>query len=960
MLVIGFCWMGIVSGVEERNEDGSGWLGTAEEMWARGVNAFQKGEFREAKEYFEGLLREYGMEEEMRNDLEKVYKMRIWSAVGENDFESVWEGLGELETSGYLYQGEEGEELNYWKVVAAGEVFGSLKGEEELGEFMERFPESSYRAILDVALLFRMLGEERHERVGAYAEEVRERVSARWEGFCVLAELISLMRGGELEEALELIKRELEVVQRKNEDGGCIWSFRGILKDMGRLFYDREEWESAIYCFRLSLVEEELGWTGVELVEGPVSNVSKASNVSGQSVLAVGKRALQYEETLFQLMVQNDIRQADSIREVEFDSRMVMAGSYLSLELYYAAAVLMSDSPAGESTERKRVEMGRFHGLEIWASLENWQRVVHEGEIFLKEYGKSPMHWVVQILMGMAYGEMGKEKEKEKAILKRIWEKCPDEEIQLRAGFLLGFVLLKEEDYEGADSYFKKVMEGKESAWRESGWHWYAMSASFAGAHEEAIYRFEQYLKQYPEGVLLGDTQYRLAYSYFGLKDYQKAEEVAGDFVRKFPENGNVEEGRLILADCLMLRGEVEKGMIVLNAVSRENKKAFEEAVFKIGMVWKHWEEYEKMVAHYCHFLQESPVSGRAEEALRLIEWALRREEKEGWQEELLGIYEEYIWKNAADWESRMVDVILAEGVHGKRKMISWDWLEKVKQRLLGAEERQKRRRGEWLEMLMGSLETLGTVGGNAARQAEESWMEKMLEGSFLEDLFLEEERNSYHWFELGAVAEHLGWDHFAENAYRIILRWHPQSMEVAGVYFRLMELARREGDTTNMLYWAGQYYEKFPEGEFIGEVMYRLGEGVEMEGDLEFAKVYYEEALGGVNTGEAGAGKGGNGKRIPSRIKALALLKLGELASQRNEYGEAHALFQRVYVMYRKNPEWVLQAYLRAADMLRELGDREGMLKTYEEAMEELEGKVSEGSWKELVTKVEKRNVEE
>ena len=72
--------------------------------------------------------------------------------------------------------------------------------------------------------------------------------------------------------------------------------------------------------------------------------------------------------------------------------------------------------------------------------------------------------------------------------------------------------------------------------------------------------------------------------------------------------------------------------------------------------------------------------------------------------------------------------------------------------------------------------------------------------------------------------------------------------------------------------------------------------------------------------------------ENVPSKLKAQALLSLGEIEMSRQRPQTAIPYYQRIYVLYGKWRDTVAQAYLRSGEAFEQLDDKEAARKTYEE----------------------------
>lgn len=72
--------------------------------------------------------------------------------------------------------------------------------------------------------------------------------------------------------------------------------------------------------------------------------------------------------------------------------------------------------------------------------------------------------------------------------------------------------------------------------------------------------------------------------------------------------------------------------------------------------------------------------------------------------------------------------------------------------------------------------------------------------------------------------------------------------------------------------------------------------------------------------------------ENVPGKLKAQALLALGELEMARDRPQTAIPYYQRIYILYGKWPETTARAYLRSGEAFEKLNNLEAARKTYEE----------------------------
>jgi tetratricopeptide (TPR) repeat protein len=157
-----------------------------------------------------------------------------------------------------------------------------------------------------------------------------------------------------------------------------------------------------------------------------------------------------------------------------------------------------------------------------------------------------------------------------------------------------------------------------------------------------------------------------------------------------------------------------------------------------------------------------------------------------------------------------------------------------------------------------------------------------------------------------------------AADLYRNLLKWHPRSAEKDKALAALAKMALDEGDTTTALDYYARLERDAPWSPLMGEVLMTRAR-LEMEaGRTDEAAAAYTRLL--------------SAESVSGKLKAQALLALGELEMARNQPAKAVPYYQRIYILYGKWRDAVAKAYLRSGEAFEQLNDMEAARKTYEE----------------------------
>jgi tetratricopeptide (TPR) repeat protein len=102
--------------------------------------------------------------------------------------------------------------------------------------------------------------------------------------------------------------------------------------------------------------------------------------------------------------------------------------------------------------------------------------------------------------------------------------------------------------------------------------------------------------------------------------------------------------------------------------------------------------------------------------------------------------------------------------------------------------------------------------------------------------------------------------------------------------------------------------------------------------GDVLMTRARLEAGEGRLDEGAASYTRLLGVENVSGKLKAQALLALGELEMQRDQPRKAIPYYQRIYVLYGKWREAAAKAYLRSGDAFEQINDRDAARKTYEE----------------------------
>lgn len=87
------------------------------------------------------------------------------------------------------------------------------------------------------------------------------------------------------------------------------------------------------------------------------------------------------------------------------------------------------------------------------------------------------------------------------------------------------------------------------------------------GRHEDALRKFSEFVKQYPDSPLVANAYYWMGESAMGLKDHEKAIVYFQEVVDKYPNSDKVPKALLRQADAFVATGDKKTATILLKRI---------------------------------------------------------------------------------------------------------------------------------------------------------------------------------------------------------------------------------------------------------------------------------------------------------------------------------------------------------------------------------------------------------
>ena len=797
------------------------------------------------------------------------------------------------------------EDLQFWKGVALLQSQDFGEAVKVLGDFRKTFPASvrlrDAELLTGTALL---AGGQRGEAL-KYFSDIRKARGHPHAGRATVLELHCLIEEGKDNEALDLIAETgPEMGSKINQ----LATFQTLALSLGGKLLEEDRPRDAVRALQSIWPRDRLVAHQRRKLEETKQRLAAIEAAAEPDIFA---RA--HEKQLLR-EVEKELANLEKIPSFDASVRFRLATAFHQQDRYRECAMLLDDM-LQQMEPDVVVEKASLSALQSWMAIERYDKAIALSQVFEEQFPASKSLPLVLYLRGTAQQKADKYDDAI-ATFMVLREKFPDSEQAPRAFFMTGFTqLLSERNDEAAETFRQFAEKYPKHELSEPANYWRGSALAFAKKFPEAREVLGVHAEKFPEGNLRAPAAFRQAYCAQSMKDYALAETELKDYLKKFPQGEENAEARLLLGDALLTQAKSDEGKEVYASIKPESGRFHEDAQFKLAKVLKLEEKYGELRDLMQNYMDAHPRSPRAAEALLQIGQSYRKEEQ---PEKAVEAY----WKAIGEWgndpaAAAVEEMLLALDRYYKGESEKRDYharLRALREKAAGEKQDVLAVRCVWA--LARSVKKpdpalSGALLREAAALAKPEQTSPLILADCAEAL-------------LAGSAENAGSPESAERRaraaqlYRDLLKWHPRAMQKDKALASLAKVALDAGDTAGAM----QYYDRLerdtPWSSLMGEVLTTRA-GIELEaGNNDKAVEAYTRLLAAEN--------------VPSKLKAQALLALGEIEMARQRPQMAVPYYQRIYVLYGKYRETVAQAYLRSGEAFEQLKDAEAARKTYEE----------------------------
>lgn len=605
-------------------------------------------------------------------------------------------------------------------------------------------------------------------------------------------------------------------------------------------------------------------------------------------------------------------RETDSFGTMEsFDAalRLRVAAAYRELGRAHEAALVLEDMLARLPPDPV-LEKASLSLIQCWMQVERWPRAVAAADAYLNKF-KRPDNFEVPLVRFLKARALQADRQPHEAELAfaAVHQLHPTHELAAQALFLEGICLLEQDlNREAIDAFTETRERFPKSDVLEDCVYWSAMALSFDKHHAQARDSLRAYLDDFKtHGRHTPEAHFRIAFSTFGLADYPDAVTQFQGFIAAHPGTALAAEAHLLLGDALGALGRIEEAVAAYRQVDRAVSARFhEEAIFRIGNVYKTSEKPDALRAHFGKFMADHPTSPRLAEA---IYWIGQSHQHTGHPESAREVY----WQAVTTYGDNPAAVGIEDVLATLAKLYPGDSTKEElipKLTTLAAKARPKQPtlalRAKWAKarLLVNSQpeQARSDLAGLLPLLQPRAHHPRLI--ADCADALRESNRNAD-----------------ARALYLELRKWHPRALEKDRAFLGLGLLALNERKPDAALEFFARFERETLGSPLLGDVARLKGTVLEDQGKFQEAQAEYERLL-----------------KLPMasrQLKARTLLKLGDLMVGQREDLKSTAYYERVYVSYGKYLPEVAAAYAKRGAALERLGDHAAATEVWRELAE-------------------------
>jgi len=900
------CVLTVAARVLAAGEPAAPESGTARDVIFRADAAYNGKQYTDAVAGYEKFLTDFGASSEAAPLLPHVRYNLVAALMQVQKYSDAVEAISEAQKLKEMTP-KQGEDLLFWLGVAHLQAGNPQEANKALDQFSTAFPNSSRRA--DVAMLVgtALLASAQQAEAAKLFSTIRHTPQHPHRGRAAVLELHCLIETGQDAPALALLAEEGPAMDKNINQ---IANFQILALRLGEKLLEEGRPRDAIRALQNIWPRERL----ITRQRGKLGEI-KARLVAIERSPHPDVFARNQQQQL-QREVEKELADLEKIPSFDASVRFRMATAFHRQDRFRECAILLDDM-LHQMKPDPVVETASLSALQSWMAAERYDKAVDASRLFEKNFSASKSLPLVLYLRGTAQQKAGSYDEAIKT-LAQLQEKFPSSDQAQRAVFMTGFTqLLAERNDEAADTFRKFLEKNERHELAEAGHYWLGSALAFAKKYPEAREVLGAHTEKFPTGSLRSAAAFRNAYCAQSIKDYAQAEKELKQLLQDFPQSQESAEARLMLGDALLAEGKSDEGKEVYASVPSGTGHSHEEAQFKMAKVLKLEEDFEGIRELMNKYLQAYPRSPRAAEALYLIGQSWRQQDQ---PEKAAAEYWKAINQFGDDPEAGSVEeMFVALGKSHKSETEQRDYLAELRSlRDRAASEGKKVLVVRTIWALSQAVKKSDpALAGSLLREAAALAKPENTDPMILADFAAAQMSAATSVPETNESATRKA---KAAQLYRDLLKWHPRAAQKDKALAALAQFALDAGDTQAALDYYGRLERDAPWSPLMGDALMTRAR-------LELEAGRNDQAAGAYTRLLAAEG-------VSGKLKAQALLAIGDIEMARSQPKLAIPYYQRIYILYGKWRETVADAYLRSGEAFEQLQDKEAARKTYEELL--------------------------
>ena len=522
----------------------------------------------------------------------------------------------------------------------------------------------------------------------------------------------------------------------------------------------------------------------------------------------------------------------------------------------------------------------------------------------------------------------------------------------------------------------------KDPIFQDGLYYWLGLAHLQLGEYENAVLNFGKVLELHPESAYAEDSLMRTGVSYFYANKFDKSKEAFYKYTETYPKGYVIDQVFYFLGELEKIGKNYELALQHLKKADEltQLQAVHDSCAFSTGEIYEQQQRYDKMVEMFKNYLERFGNTSKATDAIYQLG---RSYEFLSQPSEMIALYRNYIERYASDQTNAGVDTLIegfAEKYETNKTLLikTVEFLDQLENDLAFRTQivtdrgflfeyffknrevdqylyNRLRTHPEFNEKLVDDLSPINELTSiyheqlaqypretpaeffrkqleHLQSQGNRMGTARMLMGLYRSNVVLKP-RQPYDQAFLDEITPRLilyiadyertaNLD-FAIEAWNTVLRRFPRDDASIVAYMRLADVSAQNKDFDKAIDYLTQVKKQFPGTPKLPAIVLRQGELYTLKGDTKSAREEYKYILS-----------------VPAWrgiLHAQALFQIGESYMAEREYGTAHGYFERTFVAYSHFAKWAANAYLKDAEALMALNQKEDAIATLTEALEVL-----------------------